>query len=120
MRIVLSIKPEFVKEIQSGRKRFEFRKAIYKQQVEKIYIYASRPIGKIVGEFNPVYVIKGRPEDVWQLTKKYAGINKKRYDLYYNGKHTAYAIEIKNLLIYSKPKVLPFHAPQSFRYIEHL
>ena len=74
----------------------------------------------VVGEFHPVDVVKGTPDEVWQRTRRYAGIQKEWYDRYYAGRDTAYAIEIKNLKVYDQPKPLPFHAPQSFRYIESL
>jgi len=118
--IILSIKPQYVEEIKAGRKLFEFRKAIFKRKVAKVYIYASAPVSMVVGEFQPVEVIQGTPEEVWQQTQDYAGIRKEWYDLYYQGKSTAYAIAIQNLKIYKTPKELPFHAPQSFRYIETL
>lgn len=120
MNAILSIKPEYVAEIKAGRKRFEFRKAVFKEPVGKVYIYASAPVSMVVGEFHPVDVVKGTPDEVWQRTRRYAGIQKEWYDRYYAGRDTAYAIEIKNLKVYDQPKPLPFHAPQSFRYIESL
>ena len=65
MNAILSIKPEYVAEIKAGRKRFEFRKAIFKEPVGKVYIYASAPVSMVVGEFQPVDVVKGSPDDVW-------------------------------------------------------
>ena len=120
MNVILSIKPHYVKEIVSGNKRYEFRKRIFKQSVVKVYIYETAPVSKIIGEFQPVDVLQGPPEEIWQKTKRYSGIKKENYDHYYSGKSTAFAIEIKNLQIYEKPKNLPFHAPQSYRYIDAL
>lgn len=120
MNIVLSIKPEYVAEIKAGRKRFEFRKTIFKEKVEKVYIYASSPVSKVVGEFQPVDVIHGDLEEVWEKTREFAGINKEFYVEYFSGKSVAHAIVIQNLKMYDQPKNLPFHAPQSFRYIEQL
>ena len=51
MNVILSIKPEFVEKIFSGEKQYEYRKVLFKQKVDTVYIYASRPISKIVGEF---------------------------------------------------------------------
>jgi predicted transcriptional regulator len=118
--VILSIKPEFVAEIKAGRKCFEFRKTIFKEKVEKVYIYASSPISKVVGEFQPVDILSGPPAVIWKQTQKEAGITKAFYDTYFNGKPVAYAIVIQNLKIYDIPKELPFHAPQSFRYIDSL
>ena len=47
-----------------GRKRFEYRKAVFKQPVEKVLIYASAPVSKIVGEFEIADVVSGEPAEV--------------------------------------------------------
>ena len=65
MNAILSIKQEFVKEIVSGRKRYEYRKAIFRQLVEKVYIYASAPVGRVVGEFEPVKILIGEPTEIF-------------------------------------------------------
>ena len=50
MRVLLSIKPEFVKEIIEGRKKFEYRKKVFKRpDVSSIVVYATKPYGKVVG-----------------------------------------------------------------------
>ena len=107
-------------EIITGRKLYEFRKAIFKQPVEKVYIYASSPVSKVVGEFQPVDVLQGTPAEVWAKTRKSSGITEKFYKEYFAGRIVAYAIVIQKLKIYDTPKDLPFHAPQSFRYIDTL
>jgi predicted transcriptional regulator len=50
MKAILSIKPKFVEEIISGRKRFEFRRRIFKKKISTILVYSSSPIQKFVGE----------------------------------------------------------------------
>ena len=120
MNVVLSIKPEYVAEIIAGRKRFEFRKTIFKEKVEKVYIYASAPVSKVVGEFQPVDILQGTPADVWAKTRKFSGVTEKFYKDYFAGRTVAYAIVIQNLKMYDQPKALPFQAPQSFRYIDQL
>ena len=52
MKVVLSIKPEFAFKIFDGSKKFEFRKAIFKNNnVKSIIVYASSPVQKVIGEF---------------------------------------------------------------------
>ena len=98
MNAILSIKPQFVEEIVAGKKKFEYRKSVFKQPVEKVYVYASAPISKVIGEFQPVDVVSGVPADVWKETKKFSGITKKFFDEYYKGRKTAYAIVIQNFV----------------------
>lgn len=122
MNVILSIKPQFIEEIVAGNKRFEFRKSVFKQPVEKVYVYASAPISRIIGEFQPVDVVIGSPGEVWKETKKFSGITKKFYDEYYKGRKTAYAIVIQNFIKYEHQVNLPngIHAPQSYCYVESI
>ena len=120
MNAILSIKPEFVEEIKAGKKRYEYRKSVFKQPVEKVYVYASAPVSKVIGEFQPVDVLSGEPMEIWDKTKSFSGITEKFFKEYYKGKTTAYAIVIQNFKLYKDPRMLPFQAPQSFRYIETL
>lgn len=121
MNVILSIKPEYVEKIFSGEKRYEYRKSLFKQNVDIVYIYASRPVSKIVGEFKIKAIISDNPTKVWKSTKKYAGITKSFFDKYYKGKEIAiaYAIsDVKRYLIPVSDGNLPknFKAPQSFVY----
>jgi predicted transcriptional regulator len=48
--ILLSIKPEFVKQIFAGTKRYEFRRRLPKEEVGKLVIYATNPVKQVMGE----------------------------------------------------------------------
>lgn len=124
MKALLSIKPEFVNEILSGKKKYEYRKKIFKQDIDAIVIYASMPMGKIIGEFTIDGIINDNPMTVWKETKEYAGISLENYKKYFKGKREAYAICIKDLKIYEEPidpyKQFPgFVPPQSYKYIKN-
>lgn len=57
--VLISIKPEWVEKIFSGEKIMEFRKTIPNCNLPcKYYIYATRPVGKVVGEFTLNYWYK--------------------------------------------------------------
>lgn len=121
MNVILSIKPEFVEKIFSGEKRYEYRKVLFKQKVDTVYIYASRPISKIVGEFKIEEIICDTPENIWKLTKEQSGVTKKFFDKYYKGKEKGVALKIKEYKEYEEglnPESLitNFKVPQSFIY----
>lgn len=122
MNAILSIKPQFVDEIEAGRKLFEYRKSIFKQPVERVYIYASSPVSRIIGEFQPIDVVVGAPAAVWNKTWQFSGITKSFFDDYFMGRPSAYAIVIRNFVKYDIPIDLPkgVHAPQNFCYIDSL
>lgn len=122
MKAVLAIKPEFVKKIFSGIKKYEYRKVIFTKKVDKVIIYASSPVSKVVGEFTIDSIVKGKPNKVWEETKNYAGITESYFKDYFKGKDTAYAIKIKDCCKYNKPLSLKEigvqYAPQSFVYLK--
>ena len=51
MKVLLSIKPQYVESILSGKKSYEFRRMIFAAQIDTVVIYATKPIGRVVGEF---------------------------------------------------------------------
>lgn len=123
MKVLLSIKPEFVKEIFNGSKKYEFRKAIFKNKdVKTVVIYSTMPVGKIVGEFDIEYILEDHPTLLWESAKEYAGVSRDFYDKYFDGRDKGFAIKIKSLKKYIKP-ICPyssndnFVAPQSYKYI---
>lgn len=121
-KILLSIKPEYSKKIFNHTKKYEFRKRIPQQHVEKVVVYSSNPAQSVVGEFEVLKILKMEPSLLWDTTKESAGITKEKYQEYYTGCDIAYAYEIGNTELYDTPKKLKDYgitnAPQSFVYIE--
>lgn len=122
MRVLLSIKPEFAEKILNGTKRYEFRKQNFSKNVETVVIYATKPVGKIVGEFKLKAVLEGTPEQIWQQTEKFSGIHKYFFDVYYRNRKKAYALQTEDVVRYAEPLepkdfMADFVAPQSYRYI---
>jgi len=60
--ILLSINPQHVDNILKGQKSYEFRKTLCKQKVDKILIYSTSPVMKVVGEAEVETVLKGEPD----------------------------------------------------------
>lgn len=123
--VLLSIKPIFSEKIFEGIKEYEFRKRIFKRKdIDKIYVYASSPISKVVGEFSIERIIEGEKEKVWDITKNGSGISKSYYDEYFSNSKRSYAIKIKDYTRYDTPIDLSYlnidRAPQSFQYVDDL
>lgn len=125
MSVLLSIKPEFAEKIFVGEKRFEFRRVMPKRDVERVVVYASSPVCRIVGEFAVRRVMTASPAALWKLTRTHAGINKCYFDAYFQGRSEAHAFEVEEALRYDEP-IDPrrvsraFRAPQSFVYLKSL
>ena len=122
--ILLSINPEHVKNIFEGKKLYEFRKIECKRKVDKIIIYSTSPIMKVVGEADVDEILKAHPEEVWEKTQRESGIDKSFFDKYYKNSEYAIAYKLSKIKEYKKPKSLSEFgikkAPQSFVYINKL
>ena len=119
--MLLSINPEHVENIMNGNKRFEFRKVRCRPEVDKIIIYATSPVMKVVGEADVIDVIVDLPEQVWKLTSEFAGVSKLFYDRYYQDKDVAVAYQLGKVEKYKNQLSLADFgirfAPQSFVYV---
>jgi predicted transcriptional regulator len=118
----MSIKPEYVNKIFNGSKKYEYRKIKCKNKPNKIIVYSSSPIKKIVGELIVEEIIYDKKEVIWENTNMYGGIEKNKYDEYFKNKEFAVAYKIKKYIKYDIPKELKDYnicnPPQSYVYIK--
>jgi predicted transcriptional regulator len=123
MKVLLSIKPEFAESILDGYKKFEFRKTMFRDKdVRVVVIYATMPVGKVIGEFEIEHILSSEPNKLWDATKKHAGITRDFFDKYFSERDRGFAIAVKNPQRYETPvslsELIPGAVPpQSFRYI---
>ena len=119
--ILLSINPQYVERIMCGEKKFEFRKNVCKRNVDKIVIYSTSPVMKVVGEAEVEEVLVDEPQKIWNVTEEYSGVEREFFDEYYEGREQAVAYKLKSVVEYDKPKMLNEYgiksAPQSFCYL---
>lgn len=121
-RILISIKPEYVNDILSGRKKYEYRKVKPKNpNITTMIIYSSFPVMKVVAEAEIEDIIEGEPNEVWEQTKDGSGTIKPLYDAYFKSRSIAIAYKLGKVKIYDTPKNLTEfglkHAPQSYLYL---
>ena len=125
MNVILSIRPTFCKMIFSGQKKYEYRKRVFtRSDVDKVYIYATKPIGRIVGYFTIAAMIEDSPNVMWQMTHEGSGITKEYFDAYFKNCDMAHAIKIGEVVKFDTPidpkKVIKnFTAPQNYRYVDY-
>ena len=123
MKVLLSIKPEYAESILSGKKKYEFRKNIFRNKnVATIVIYATMPVGKVIGEFKVGDILALSPSELWDKTKAHAGITHSFFKDYFHQREKAFAISIKSPKRYKFPvdlnELIPGGvAPQSYRYL---
>lgn len=120
-KIIISINPEHVENIFNGTKKYEYRKQNPSKKITKMLIYETNPKKKIVWEVEILDIHIGTPNDIWELTKEYSGINKIFFYKYFKNKETSYAYKLGKVKKYKVPKELKefgiSHPPQSFIYI---
>ena len=119
----MSIKPCFCDSIFKGLKLYEYRKKVFKHSdVDKVYVYSSKPISKIVGYFTIKRIISDTPSMIWDVTHEHGGITKKQFQEYFQGHSVAHAIKIDEVVkinpINPKEVIKGFTAPQNYCYLE--
>lgn len=118
--IIISINPEYVRGIVNGSKRYEYRTKVAKKDIDRLIIYATSPIKKVIGEAEILGVLALSPNDLWEETKEFSGITKGFFDNYFKNRKIAYAYKLGKVKVYDEPKDLSEFglksAPQSFAY----
>lgn len=116
----MSINPRHVNNIINGSKRHEYRTRIASKGVNKLLIYETAPIKKVVAEVDVIEVLSLDPNTLWEQTKDYSGISKEFFDKYFKNRSVAYAYKLGKVKVYDEPKsLIEFGlrtAPQSFAY----
>ena len=119
---LFSIRPQFAQAILRGEKKFEFRTKACKRKLTTMFIYATKPIGMVIGEVSIETVISEEPEELWKLTHNAAGISKSEFDQYFREREKAYAYKLRNPIAYNQGILLEDlgikQAPQSYCYME--
>jgi len=123
MNVILSIKPKFAEAIFAGKKEVEFRKTLFKKDVDKVLVYSTAPVQKIVGYFTIADIVESSPDLLWQRFGKIGYINEEEFFKYYGDTQRGYSLCIATAYKFNKsidPHVLVerFTPPQSFRYYE--
>jgi predicted transcriptional regulator len=124
MDLLLSIRPVIARRIiTSGKKKYEYRRTIFKREVRHIYLYSSLPVGKIECRFSCGDCLSGTVDEIREKTGKYSAATEAEYRDYFRNTGIVYAIGIENLMVFEPPldpyRIIPgFRPPQSFMYIK--
>jgi predicted transcriptional regulator len=119
---LLSIHPRHAEAILNGSKTVEFRKKRLREGVRWVVLYATKPVGKLVGIFQLQDHISGSPASVWSKCGSKGGILKREYLEYFNESEVAVGFLIARTWRFSRPEPLAslgreLSPPQSFRYL---
>lgn len=121
--IVISINPEHVDKIIRGSKKYEYRRKVAREGVDKLIIYATAPVKKVVAEATVIDILALPPSALWKESEEYSGISTEFFFDYFRGKDIAYAYKLGEVKVYAEPKSLSDFglkgAPQSFAYANY-
>lgn len=122
--LILSIKPAYAEKILSGEKKYEFRKKLCRENIDKIYLYATSPVKKIVGEVEVLERCFMEKDKLWEGAQKWAGITVDFYKQYFQKQAYAGAYGLGETIRYENPLELASlginFVPQSYAYIDTL
>jgi predicted transcriptional regulator len=119
---LLSIKPQYAEAIFAGRKTVEFRRSRLAPDVDLAIVYATQPVGCIIGWFRIKCITESTPDGLWRRFRGEGAIRRRDYFAYFEGAERAYAIEIGDATAVDEPLLLDslsagLRAPQSFQYL---
>ena len=93
MDILLSIKPKWAKLILEGKKTVELRKQWTKSNdIERIYLYASAPVKRIVGWMELKCAICESVAELKQDAEGRSQVSPEDFDAYYQGKEKGWGL----------------------------
>ena len=123
--IILSIKPKYANAIINGLKKVEFRKKIFKREVEKVFIYSSSPQKKIIGFFTIADIVEDEPIFLWNKHGNKGIIEKEDFFNYYKNSKTGFSIcidKVGKFINEVDPKDIfeNFTPPQSYMYVDDI
>ena len=96
---IISIHPRYADAILNGDKTIELRRRIPRTAIgTRLWIYATRPLGAVVGSAIVSEVLRGSPKEIWKLCKADVSIARKDYDEYFEGAETAIGIVLTNVI----------------------
>jgi predicted transcriptional regulator len=123
--LLLSVRPRFAQSILAGTKTAEIRRqrpAVHPGTL--VIIYATRPVGAIVGTARIADVSQGTPDEMWELHHARAGVTRPEFDDYLSGAEIAYILllsmiqQLEPLLTLEQIRAeTAFQPPQSYRYV---
>jgi predicted transcriptional regulator len=119
---LLSIHPKYADAILDGTKTVEFRRARIASDIDLVVVYATRPVGQVVGWFRIEDVVEDTPQGLWRRFHDCAGIDRDSYLSYFDSAKRAFGIRVRHAVRLAEPAPLgaidqSLIAPQSFRYL---
>jgi predicted transcriptional regulator len=93
--VIISIRPNFAEAIFSGVKTIELRRRVPQLPLgTRLWIYATKPAGAVLGCAVVDGVISGSLEEIWAASSEHAGVSRVEFDDYFAGSEKAVALRL--------------------------
>ncbi len=120
--IILPVKPIYAEKIILEKKKYEFRKKLCTENIDKMYLYATAPVKKIVGEVEILEKYSMKKENLWEETREESGISEEFFNEYLKNQRRACAYKLGKPVRYEVPMELIRmginYVPQSYVYVK--
>ncbi len=103
---ILSIHPQYAEAIFAGTKTVEFRRrAISVPESSRVWVYATQPVGGIVGYFEISETVCDTPDALWREYSSVGEIERSKFEQYFDGCSVGHAIVLREAV--ELPSLLP-------------
>jgi predicted transcriptional regulator len=123
--LLLSIRPRHAESILAGTKRAEIRRQ--RPGVRPgtpVIIYATKPLGAVIGSAKIDQICEGPPADLWEKHHEHVGVTRQEFDQYLSGVSTGYLLLLSGasrlvtpLTLNDMREAAGFQPPRSYRYV---
>ncbi len=117
LAVLLSIRPRWARMILTGQKTVEVRRRPPDAQGALLVLYATAPVGAIVGCTRITRVHHGSPSALWERLGAQSAMRKGEFVSYLAGARAPGALELADIKALS-PQPLGFRAPQSWLWLD--
>ena len=96
---LISIRPNFARAILAGNKTVELRRRLPSiERGTRLWIYATRPLGAIIGSAVVDEIIEGTPAEVWDMCRDRTAVSRCEFDEYFSGTDRALALVLSDIV----------------------
>lgn len=120
--IMISLEKSLIETIINDEKEVIFLKRLPVKPVERVLIYSTKPIGKVIGEFDLKSTQRLSKTKAWNTYGSRSIFKRKEFDKYFESSKDVKLLEISGFILYRKPKSLENYkmikGPSGFTYLK--
>jgi predicted transcriptional regulator len=123
--LLLSVRPQYAELILCGTKRAEIRRQRPSVQPgAPVIIYATLPVGAVIGSARVASLSHGTPPEIWAAHHAEMGISHEAFNEYLTGAASAHVLMLTDaqrlrlpITLHEMRRSSSFHPPHSYRFL---